>query len=64
MGKVPFSQLTDEEKLEDLKNRVNSYMMLQLPGQPMAAHMGTTYLINDLWDTVDRLSNELKRRAK
>jgi hypothetical protein len=35
--------------LEDLKTRVNQFNALELPGQPMMMHMGTSYLVNDLW---------------
>jgi hypothetical protein len=35
--------------LEDLKRRVDQFNMLELPGQPMMMHMGTSYLVNDLW---------------
>ena len=37
------------DKMKDLKNRVEQFQMLQLPGQPMAMHMGTNYLVVDLW---------------
>lgn len=38
-----------------LKERVEQFSMLQLPGQPMAMHMGTSYLVNDLWRRVQEL---------
>lgn len=43
------------EKKNDLKERVEQFQMLQLPGQPMAMHMGTFSLVNDLWSEVRRL---------
>ena len=44
-----------ENKIDDLEKRVNQYNTLSLPGQPMGCHMGTSYLINDLWREVKRL---------
>lgn len=43
----------------DLEQRVQQYRTFELPGQPMATHMGTSYLINDLWKEVERLQAEL-----
>lgn len=40
---------------EDLEERVNQFNSLSLPGQPMGMHMGTSYLVNDLWKEVQRL---------
>jgi len=40
---------------DDLKERINKFNSLQLPGQPIAMHMGTSYLVNDLWREVERL---------
>ena len=34
--------------MDDLKERVRQYNLMQLPGQPMVMHMGTAYLIQDL----------------
>jgi hypothetical protein len=39
----------------DLETRVRQFSMLQLPGQPQGMHMGTSYLVNDLWAEVKRL---------
>ncbi len=38
--------------LDDLKNRVNKFGALELPGQPQGMHMGTSYLVGDLWRMV------------
>lgn len=43
---------TDKPSLEE---RVNQFNCLELPGQPMGMHMGTSYLVNDLWREVKRL---------
>lgn len=40
---------------QDLKGRVNQFNAMKLPGQPMGMHMGTSYLVNDLWREVERL---------
>ena len=48
-------------KIEELKERVLKYRMLQLPGQPMAAHMGTSYLIGDLLAAVEEYATELDK---
>ncbi|MDI3563520.1 hypothetical protein [Bradyrhizobium sp. Arg816] len=34
---------------DDLKQRVEQFQTLSLPGQPMGMHMGTLHLVNDLW---------------
>lgn len=44
---------------DDLEQRIEQYQCFELPGQPMTAHMGTSYLINDLWKEVNRLRAEL-----
>ena len=38
-----------------LKGRVEAFRLLQLPGQPQGMHMGTAYLVNDLWGRVQEL---------
>lgn len=40
---------------DDLKDRVDQFRCLKLPGQPMGMHMGTAYLVGDLWAEVRRL---------
>jgi hypothetical protein len=40
---------------DSLEERVRQFQMMKLPGQPMGMHMGTAYLINDLWREVQRL---------
>jgi hypothetical protein len=45
-----------EESLED---RVNKFNALELPGQPKMMHMGTSYLVNDLWREVKQLTERL-----
>lgn len=42
----------------ELIARVEAYRCFELPGQPMATHMGTSYLINDLAKAVEALEAE------
>jgi hypothetical protein len=42
-----------------LKTRVNQFLTMQLPGQPMMMHMGTSYLVQDLWNTLNNLADEI-----
>ena len=44
---------------EDLSKRVKDFQLLRLPGQPQGMHMGTSYLVNDLWREVLQLRKEL-----
>ena len=44
------------KRLEELEERVLQYKMMQLPGQPMITHMGTSYLIDDLLTALKELS--------
>lgn len=39
----------------NLENRVHLFNTLNLPSQPLAMHMGTYVLVNDLWREVQRL---------
>jgi hypothetical protein len=41
--------------MDDLKERVEKFQALELPGQPMMVHMGTFNLVLDLWREVERL---------
>ena len=38
--------------IDELNKRIEQFNSLSLPGQPMAMHMGTSYLINDLWKKI------------
>jgi len=53
-----FCDMTADERFADLKERIDKFMLLQLPGQPMAMHMGTSYLVNDLWRELQRVHGE------
>lgn len=39
-----------------LKERVLAFKTFSLPGQPVSCHMGTSYLVNDLWQEIERLT--------
>lgn len=44
--------------IDDLEQRVRLFETLQLPGQPRMMHMGTGYLVGDLWEAVRELRDE------
>lgn len=44
--------MSDKDSLEE---RVDQYTRLELPGQPQSSHVGTSYLVRDLWTEVKRL---------
>lgn len=50
--------MNDAEQIDDLKDRVQKFQAMELPGQPMGMHMGTMYLVNDLWREVRRLREQ------
>jgi hypothetical protein len=39
--------------LADLRERVSKFNRMELPGQPMGMHMGTSYLVNDLMQALE-----------
>jgi len=49
---------------DELKKRVDQFKSLSLPGQPMAMHMGTSYLVNDLWKEIASLTEKVERLEK
>lgn len=44
--------------MSDLKDRVDKFNALELPGQPKTMHMGTSRLVADLWREIERLRAE------
>ena len=42
-------------KPDDIEERVEKFNRMELPGQMPMMHMGTAYLVNDLWREVQRL---------
>ncbi len=54
MAEKKFCDMDAAERFADLGKRVNQFGVLQLPGQPQGMHMGTEYLIDDLWRELQR----------
>ncbi len=44
-----------------LEERVLQFAMLELPGQPRMMHMGTSYLVNDLWTELQRKDEDIRK---
>lgn len=40
---------------DSIETRVKKFHLLQLPGQPQMMHMGTSYLVHDMWKEIERL---------
>ena len=55
MAKDKFFDMNTEERFIDLQKRVTQFSLMELPGQPIGMHMGTSYLIDDLWQRVIHL---------
>lgn len=49
MAEKKFCDMDSVERFEDLRGRVEKFSLLELPGQPQGMHMGTSYLVDDLW---------------
>lgn len=54
--KQRFGEMTPAQRLEDLIERTALFHLMQLPGQPMGMHMGTSRLVSDLLNEVRRLA--------
>ena len=50
--------MMERQEIEELREKVLQFNLLKLPGQPMCMHMGTSYLVNDLWSRVQQLERE------
>lgn len=55
--KKSFREMTIDEKIDDIGERVNEFNLMKLPGQPKGIHMGTMYLINDMERTIKELKS-------
>ena len=44
-----------------LAERVQKFQCMELPGQPMMMHMGTSYLVGDLWRSHQELLSALRQ---
>ncbi len=49
MAEKKFFDMSPAERLADLEDRVKKFNLMELPGQPQGMHMGTMYLVADLW---------------
>lgn len=60
---TPENEVTNHEMT--LEQRVEAFALMELPGQPRMMHMGTSYLVTDLWREVKllRAYNERLRVA-
>ena len=47
--------------MDDLEKRVRDFQSLKLPGQPMGMHMGTSYLVHDLWEEIKKLRERVNK---
>ena len=54
----PMEETTMPEEETSFEERDYQFNTLKLPGQPMSIHMGTSYLVNDLWGEVQKLRKE------
>ena len=43
-----------------LKDKVFQFNVGELPGQPIGRHMGTYYLVNELYEEVERLTAQVE----
>lgn len=51
-------------RIEELRERVDKFHRLELPGQPLGMHMGTSYLVSDLLSEIEALSAALTRAER
>lgn len=47
-------------RIRALKERKNQFHFLELPGQPQGMHMGTSYLVTDLWKAASDAADALE----
>jgi hypothetical protein len=55
---IPAAELA---RCKDFETRVDQFHALELPGQPIGMHMGTMYLISDLWKAYRALIDALEK---
>ena len=63
MAEKKFCDMDSGERFVDLKERISKFDMLQLPGQPQGMHMGTAYLIGDLWSEFQKFRTSMRDRS-
>ena len=47
----------------NIEERYRQFQVMELPGQPRSMHMGTSYLVNDMWAEIKRLRAALEKIA-
>lgn len=52
------------ETTVNLKERIQQFDTLSLPGQMPAMHMGTSYLVHDLWNALQAAEARLRLAAR
>lgn len=50
------------EEIRKLEQKVKNFNCLRLPGQGLSIHMGTSYLVNDLWRSIQALLTALSEK--
>lgn len=50
--------MAEDVDLRELKTRVDQFNRMQLPGQMQMMHMGTSYLVNDLFRALSDVMEE------
>lgn len=58
MTEKKFCDMTTDERFDDLRDRVIRFNLMDLPGQPMGMHMGTSYLVDNLWTELQRAEDK------
>lgn len=49
-----------KKQFRNLRERVDQFHLMELPGQPPTMHMDTSYLVTDLWRKVKEQEEELQ----
>lgn len=49
------------DDLEELKERVDAFNRLQLPNEPQALAEPPDQLVNDLWQKIEELADEMQK---
>lgn len=52
-------ELCSDGQMDELEQRVLQFISLELPGQPIVMHVGTSNLVHDLWREVQSLRAQL-----
>lgn len=55
-----FNDMSYEEQYEHITRKYRQFQTTSLPGQPLAAHMGTVYMVNEMVIYIERLRAEIE----